>query len=637
MKFSKFKKEIKKEYDEINNKEIEVFVKKKTINKSSLKFIIPLLAVFLLVFGLFMTLGIDDIYVTAYNKSVEANYNEMMESVLNNDTSLFKNTDNYNDISDLKKLYNKKETLRSKLNIDNYNVKGNFYEEAVDAVTITAVATSFNPTAVDDKNSLSSYDTNNQKEGIEEADIAKFDTKYVYYVSSTGILYIYDLEGNIIINEKISDLFKEDIDEKYLYCSYCFVNKEHMYNLKLQIYNEYIIIYNERSIIILKFEDNKLDIVYKNDFRTLIETRLVENNLYVVGTYVNDEKYASDDINYTEEVYNPNAILKIFKINLEDFDIKIVDNICNFTSFIYMDFNYIVIPSYLYFSINNETNYTKSYAINANFTFLYVYDLDLNPVRIFKTPGIINDQYAIDIKDDYLRCVSTSNNLNLVNCNKLSIFDIKEGKLINSLSEGLGKDYELVKSTTFDGDLCYVVTFRNTDPLYEIDLSDPYDIKIISALEVPGYSEYLYPFSLNDKNYVLGLGIGDDLISKKISLYEVNNGENMVVGDSLFIYSKRIAGYYTDFPVNSDMIFMDYPYYFFTKGVGLFFYNNDNELYFGFSGYDNYYLLKINPEEDKVINIINKIEIKDESRLFLYNGYVYIPDSDNLIIYEWEY
>ena len=69
--------------------------------------------------------------------------------------------------------------------------------------------------------------------------------------------------------------------------------------------------------------------------------------------------------------------------------------------------------------------------------------------------------------------------------------------------EPLGKKGERIYGSRFAGDRGYLVTFRTTDPLYILDLSDPTDPYILSALEVDGYSDYLQPVG---ENFLLGIG-----------------------------------------------------------------------------------------------------------------------------------
>ena len=67
----------------------------------------------------------------------------------------------------------------------------------------------------------------------------------------------------------------------------------------------------------------------------------------------------------------------------------------------------------------------------------------------------------------------------------------------------LGKVGEQIYATRFIGEKGYLVTFRTTDPLYIIDLSDPANPFIASELEIDGYSDYLHPVG---ENYLLGIG-----------------------------------------------------------------------------------------------------------------------------------
>jgi hypothetical protein len=62
---------------------------------------------------------------------------------------------------------------------------------------------------------------------------------------------------------------------------------------------------------------------------------------------------------------------------------------------------------------------------------------------------------------------------------------------------------EKIYSARFMGDTFYLVIFRKIDPLFVIDLSNPYNPKILGELEITGYSDYLH---LYDENHVIGVG-----------------------------------------------------------------------------------------------------------------------------------
>lgn len=72
--------------------------------------------------------------------------------------------------------------------------------------------------------------------------------------------------------------------------------------------------------------------------------------------------------------------------------------------------------------------------------------------------------------------------------------------------EPIGKAGEQVHAVRFAGARGYVVTFRRIDPLYVLDLSNPADPRIAGTLEVPGFSDWLYPL-----NEALLFGVGRDV------------------------------------------------------------------------------------------------------------------------------
>jgi uncharacterized secreted protein with C-terminal beta-propeller domain len=91
---------------------------------------------------------------------------------------------------------------------------------------------------------------------------------------------------------------------------------------------------------------------------------------------------------------------------------------------------------------------------------------------------------------------------------------------------GLGVD-ERIFSVRFIGDLGYVVTFRQIDPLHVLDLSDPAAPRQVGELEVPGYSAYLHPVA---PGRLLGVGVDateDGMrIGVQLSLFDISDPAN---------------------------------------------------------------------------------------------------------------
>lgn len=119
--------------------------------------------------------------------------------------------------------------------------------------------------------------------------------------------------------------------------------------------------------------------------------------------------------------------------------------------------------------------------------------------------GHVRDRWSMDEEDGVLRLAvgfgpgwSSSDN---------GIVTLREdgGRLerVGSV-RGLGPDEE-IKSVRWLGDLAVVVTFRQTDPLYTVDLSDPRRPRTLGELKIPGFSAYLHP--IGDDRL---LGVGQD-------------------------------------------------------------------------------------------------------------------------------
>jgi uncharacterized secreted protein with C-terminal beta-propeller domain len=95
--------------------------------------------------------------------------------------------------------------------------------------------------------------------------------------------------------------------------------------------------------------------------------------------------------------------------------------------------------------------------------------------------------------------------------------------VVGSLT-GLAED-ERVYSVRFDGDVGYFVTFRQVDPLFAVDLSEPTSPKLLSALKIPGFSEYLHVWG---EGRLLGLGMDADpetgrTGSMKLSMFDTSD------------------------------------------------------------------------------------------------------------------
>jgi uncharacterized secreted protein with C-terminal beta-propeller domain len=168
-----------------------------------------------------------------------------------------------------------------------------------------------------------------------------------------------------------------------------------------------------------------------------------------------------------------------------------------------------------------------------------------------EVPGQILNQFSMDEHNGYFRIATTiyGNNWRTFgvleedgpepaitfapeptqNTNNVYVLDMNlnvVGK-VEDLAPG-----EQIYSTRFMGNRCYMVTFRNIDPLFVIDLSDPTAPTVLGELKVTGYSGYLHPY---DENILIGIGketiydAEEDFAwyqGLKISLFDVSDVSN---------------------------------------------------------------------------------------------------------------
>ncbi len=161
--------------------------------------------------------------------------------------------------------------------------------------------------------------------------------------------------------------------------------------------------------------------------------------------------------------------------------------------------------------------------------------LDISYDGSGEVPGYLLNQFSMDENDGYLRVATTTGELwfagtgRTTSGNNLYILD-SDLEIVGSV-EDLAPG-ERIYSARFVGDKAYMVTFRQVDPLYVIDLSNPEKPSVLGYLKVTGFSNYLHPY---DENHLIGIGHEASLEGRqqglKISLFDVTDFENPIETD----------------------------------------------------------------------------------------------------------
>lgn len=162
-----------------------------------------------------------------------------------------------------------------------------------------------------------------------------------------------------------------------------------------------------------------------------------------------------------------------------------------------------------------------------------------------KINGSLNNNFSLDEYEDYLRVVSTVREYETVEITDdrtgenigayienerqtNALYVLNDGLEVIGKIEGLAEN-EQIYSARFMGTIGYFVTFRQTDPLFAVDLSVPESPQILSELKVSGFSEYLHGYG---KDRLFGLGMEADEETgiqegMKLSMFDVSDPTNV--------------------------------------------------------------------------------------------------------------
>ncbi len=159
--------------------------------------------------------------------------------------------------------------------------------------------------------------------------------------------------------------------------------------------------------------------------------------------------------------------------------------------------------------------------------------------------GYVKDQFSLSEYNGYLRVSTTlegttlSSYLGSVNPqNNVYVLDM-DLKVVGSL-EGIAPG-ESIYATRFVDNICYLVTFRQIDPFFVIDLSDPTNPQVLGQLKIPGYSTYLHPY---DETHIIGVGRDGNKV--KISLFDVSDLSNPIELSNYSIEGNESGWWWSD-------------------------------------------------------------------------------------------
>ena len=407
--------------------------------------------------------------------------------------------------------------------------------------------------------------TNTQVEEVDEADVVKTDGKYIYSLN------VRELKINVAKAEKgkltkVSTIYLSEVTQK---------NQKYFYGSEMYVTNGRLVIlyqqYSEKNYtiaIIYDISNPKEPKMVREVAQSgsYLSSRVIGNKLYYfTNEYINEKPNENDKCSYVPcTAIDGDAPTPIDDANIYMFDGEVnrsyltavsVDlttgNIVDTKtalgggSQLYANTKSVYVTaeksSYSYAAAAGKPELATKYEHSSRIMRFSINDGKITAVAEGVVAGSPLNQFSMDEHNGYFRIVttrydsySTSNGVYILDSNLNQVGAI----------ENIAKD-ERVYSVRFMGDTGYFVTFRQVDPLFAVDLSNPKEPKILSALKIPGFSNYLHPWG---EGMLLGIGLNADektgsVGNVKLSMFDISNPNNVTESNKFIAeYSDSTVG-----------------------------------------------------------------------------------------------
>ncbi|MCK9579319.1 MAG: beta-propeller domain-containing protein [Methanoregula sp.] len=204
------------------------------------------------------------------------------------------------------------------------------------------------------------------------------------------------------------------------------------------------------------------------------------------------------------------------------------------TVYVSSDNLYIAVPA----NTNDRT---------ATSTDLYSFALD-NGQLTYSARGTIDgtllNQFSLDEYGGNLRVATTVQDYSRTGKGPSSRVTVLDGRMQVIGSVGDLAPTQQIYAARFMGERLYLVTYRETDPLFVIDLADPEHPKVLGELHIPGFSSYLHPY---DATHLIGVGKESTRGGLKLALFDVAD-----VYNPRLVSEEKLGGYGSDSEVLRD-------------------------------------------------------------------------------------
>lgn len=442
--------------------------------------------------------------------------------------------------------------------------------------------------AAADKSGSNYSETNVQVQGIDEADTVKTDGSYIYQVVDGKVQIIkaapadkMTLESVLSFDHSFSPYELFIYRDQLIILGNSYGKMPHPTQKKIA--EIALAPVHETTKAVIYNIENKQTPKKIREFEiegSLLSSRLMNGKVYLIANKYPDVWILRDN---PEMDIRPKYSDSLVKPDMQPVDFDHIQYFpesseTNFTNIAVIDLDqptekisvstYLGSGNNLYMSKNNLYLAVSNYYWFPNIdgksqqpdTTVYKFSVDGMNVDFHSSgevPGTVLNQFSMDEYDGYFRIATTKGQVwddKRPSANNLYILDgnLKQVGELEDLARG-----ERIYSARFMNDRIYIVTFRETDPLFVIDGKDPKNPKVLGELKIPGFSNYLHPY---DENHLIGFGYDTKVGGKgagnqpiiltdgvKISLFDVSD-----LADPKEKFTEIIGGRGTYSPLNHD-------------------------------------------------------------------------------------
>ncbi len=389
-------------------------------------------------------------------------------------------------------------------------------------------------------------DTNSREENISEGDVVKTDGTRIYLLQPDDEIHIFlanegDPQPETILYPSLDfrnpDADNAAVQEFFVSGDQLFVILE---GFDYSSYSRYT------TILTYDLSDPTSPEVSGQVWQsgTYQESRMKDDSLYLFTSYYPDSYAEVEETSYyipavqgellsPEQICIPKQLTGFNILVISAMDLNDPDEITASNAVVSGTDTFYVGQSGIYIMNSgwDDTSFTEIIHLN------YSSDEILANASA-KLPGSVNDTFSVDEYEGNLRVLTTYTSSDTAS----RLFSLLFGSVISDTSSrknalfildsemevigritGIARD-ESIRSARFLGDTAYFVTFRQTDPLFTADLSDPENPVLTDELKVTGFSSYLHPFG---DDLLAGLGYeateSGTITGIKLSLFDRSN------------------------------------------------------------------------------------------------------------------